>query len=95
MASAAEAELAALFLDYKEGKIIHLILEEVGHKKPPMLVHCYNIIAAGIANDTVKTQQSCSMEMQFFGITDQVRRVRFNLWFRIRHHTCEVGGMGS
>ena len=32
VASAAEAELAALFLNCQEGKIIRLILEELGHK---------------------------------------------------------------
>ena len=39
---AAEAELAALFLNVKEGKIIRLILEELGHQKPPTPVHCDN-----------------------------------------------------
>jgi hypothetical protein len=40
VASAAEAELAALFLNCKEGKIVRLILEELGHPQPPTPVHC-------------------------------------------------------
>ena len=78
VASAAEAELGALFLNCKEGKIIHLILEELGHNQPPTLMHCGNTKAAGIANNTVKKQQSRSMEMNFFWITDQVRPGKFN-----------------
>ena len=69
VASAAEAELAALFINAKEGKIIRMTLEEMGHKQPPTPMHCDNITATGIANDTVKKQRSRSMEMRFFWIT--------------------------
>ena len=51
--SAAEAELAALFLNAKEGKIICLILAELCHHQPPRPMHCDNKTATGIANDTV------------------------------------------
>ena len=79
VASAAEAELAALFINAKEGKIIRLTLEEMGHKQPPTPIHCDNITATGIANDTVKKQQSRSMEMRFFWITDQVKIGNFDV----------------
>ena len=52
--SAAEAELGALFLNIKEGKVLRLALAELGHKQPPTLVHCDNSTATIIANDTVK-----------------------------------------
>ena len=58
VASAMEAELGALFLNCKEGKIIRLILEELGHKQPPTLELCDNITVAGITNDTIKKQWS-------------------------------------
>ena len=51
---AAEAELAALFLNAKAGKIIRLILEELCHPQSPTPVHCDNQTSTGIANDTVK-----------------------------------------
>ena len=35
VASEAEAELRALFLNAKESKIIRIALHELGHKKPP------------------------------------------------------------
>ena len=58
VASAAEAELRALFLNCKEGKTICLILEELGHKQPPTPELCDNITVAGITNDTIKKQWS-------------------------------------
>ena len=67
VALAAEAELGALFLNCKEGRIIRLILEELGHKQPSTPVHCDNKTATGIATDTVKKQRSRAMEMRFFG----------------------------
>ena len=82
VASAAEAELGALFLNCKEGKIMRLILEELGHQQPPTPVHCDNITAAGIANNTVKRQRSRSMEMRFFWFADQVALG----YFDVRYH---------
>ena len=59
-------ELAALFINAKEGKIIRMTLEEMGHKQPPTPIHCDNITATGIANNTVKKQQWRRMEMRLF-----------------------------
>ena len=77
--SAAEDELAALFLNIKEGKILRLTLEELGHKQPPTTVHCDNSTATGISNNSVKKQRSCSMEMRFFWVTDQVKNGAFDV----------------
>ena len=68
-ASAAEAELGAMFLNTKEAKIIRLTLEELGHLQPPTPMHCDNATAAGIANNTVKRQRSQRMDMRYFYIT--------------------------
>eukprot|EP00804_Cyclotella_cryptica_P000699 CCRYP_000983-RA/>CCRYP_000983-RA protein AED:0.36 eAED:0.37 QI:0/0/0/1/1/1/5/0/509 len=77
VASAAEAELGALFLNCKEGTILRLVLQELGHPQPPTPTHCDNETATGIANNTVKKQRSRSMEMRFFWIADQVTRRNF------------------
>ena len=79
VASAAEAELGALFLNCKEGKVVRLILQELGHPQPPTHVHCDNKTATGIANDTVKKHRSRSMEMRFFWVTDQVKDGHFDV----------------
>ena len=81
MASAAEAELGALFLNCKEGKILWLILQELGHLQPPTPIHCDNANATRISNDTVKKQRSRSMEIRFFWVTDQVQRQVFDVWW--------------
>eukprot|EP00956_Cyclotella_meneghiniana_P026598 scaffold57892_cov40-Cyclotella_meneghiniana.AAC.1 len=78
-ASAAEAELGALFVNAKEGCIIRLILHELGHPQPPTPIHCDNSTAAGIANNTVKRQRSRSMEMRYFWVADQVERKQFDV----------------
>ena len=56
VASAAEAELGALFYNCQDGTILCLSLEEMGHAQPPMPVHRDNLTAVAIANDTVKKQ---------------------------------------
>ena len=81
VASAAEAELGALFLNCKEGQIIRLILSEMVHQQPPTPVHCDNTTAVGIANSTVKRQRSRSMEMQFFWVVDKQQQGEFNITY--------------
>ena len=69
-ASAAEAELGALFLNAKEAKIMRLTLEELGHPQPPTPIHVDNSTTVGIVNNTVKRQKSRSMEMRYFWLLD-------------------------
>ena len=61
-ASAAEAQLSALFMCVKEGQIIHLIVEELGHQQPATPNHCDNATAVDITNGTVKIQRSRRMD---------------------------------
>jgi hypothetical protein len=82
-ASAAEAELGALFLNIREGRIFRLILEELGHPQPPTPIHCDNETAVGIVNGTVKRQRSRMMEMRYFYACDQVEKG----YFDVRWHT--------
>eukprot|EP00804_Cyclotella_cryptica_P019753 CCRYP_009658-RA/>CCRYP_009658-RA protein AED:0.44 eAED:0.44 QI:0/0/0/1/0/0/2/0/258 len=85
VASAAEAELGALFLNCKEGKILRLVLQELRHNQPPTSTHCDNETATGIANNTVKKQRSRSMEMRFFWVADQVNRRHFQVRWQESH----------
>jgi hypothetical protein len=66
VASVAEAELGALFLNCQEGMIFKLTLEDLRHKQPKIPVHCDNAMVVGIANNTIKRQQSRAMEMRYF-----------------------------
>ncbi len=53
-ASAAEAELGALFLNAQEAKVIRLVLEELEHPQPPTPIHINNNTTVGIVNNTIK-----------------------------------------
>jgi len=55
-ASAAEAELGALFLNVQEAKVIRLVLAEIGHPQPPTPIHIDNTTTVGIINNTIKRQ---------------------------------------
>jgi hypothetical protein len=77
--STVEAELGALFLNCKQATIFRVTLEEMGHPKPPTPIHCNNLTAVGIANNTIKQQRSCLMEMQFFGVADAVEQEKFDI----------------
>ena len=81
-ASAAEAELGALFINAKEAKIIRIILSELGHPQPPTPIHVDNTTAVGIVNNTIKRQRSRSMEMRYFWLLDQ----EVQKYMNVQHH---------
>jgi hypothetical protein len=72
-ASAAEAELGALFLNAKQAKILRLTLEEMGHPQPPTPIHIDNSTTVGIVNNTIERQKSRGMEMRYFWLLDTRR----------------------
>ena len=69
-ASAAEAELGALFLNAREAKVLRLALTELGHPQPPIPIHIDNTTTVGIVNNTIKRQRSRAMEMRYFWLLD-------------------------
>ena len=81
-ASAAEAELGALFLNTKEGRVVRLILEELGHPQPQTPIHIDNTTAVGIVNTTIKRQRSRSMEMRYFWLLDQRTQKYFKFYYQ-------------
>jgi hypothetical protein len=81
-ASAAEAELGALFLNAKEAKVLRLTLEELGHKQPPTPIHVDNSTTVGIVNNTIKRQKSRSMEMRYFWLLDGKIQKLFNFSYQ-------------
>ena len=81
-ASAAEAELGALFLNTQEARIIRLTLMEMGHPQPPTPMHIDNSTCVGIVNGTIKRQRSRAMENRCFWLLDQEAQK----YFRFCHH---------
>jgi hypothetical protein len=58
MASAAEAEVAGLFINGQEAIPICTTLEELGHPQPPTPIQSDNSTATGFANKTIKQRRS-------------------------------------
>ena len=66
VASATKTKLGALFLNFQEGMVFKLTLEDLGHIQPKIPIHCDNATAVGITNNPIKRQQSRAMEMRYF-----------------------------
>ena len=77
VASAGEAEYAALFMVGQEAESIRTILTEMGHIQPATPIKCDNACAVGIANSTMKMKRSKAMDMRFHWIRDRVRQGNF------------------
>jgi hypothetical protein len=79
-ASAAEAELGALFLYAQEAKVLRLTLLELGHPQPPAPIHIDNPTTVFITNNTIKCQRSRAMEMQYLWLLDgKTKKILQNL----------------
>ena len=77
MSSAAEAEVAGVFVNTKEGTTIQTTLEELGYPQPPTPVQVDNTTAVGIANDTVKQRSSKPSTCDFTGFGTGSNRANF------------------
>jgi hypothetical protein len=97
VASAAEAELGALFHNCQDGIIFRQTLEDLGHTQPRTPVYCDNATAVGIATNTLKQHRSRSMEMRFFWVGNKEAQNIYGIsWhpgqenlpdYQSKHHT--------
>jgi hypothetical protein len=74
VASAAEAEIGALFFNAKEGVNIRNILKEMGHPQPATPMKTYNTTAHGILRGTCKHQHSKAIYMGFYWVRDRAQQ---------------------
>jgi hypothetical protein len=81
VASAAEAELAALFHNAQDAIPLIHALTELEHPQPPTPIQTDNSTAAGLANDTVRQRRSKSMDMRWFWVRDKVGENIFNIYW--------------
>ena len=63
MSSAAEAELAALFINCREAVPARHALEEMGHKQPPTPVQTDNTTAHGVLTNNIASKRLKYMDM--------------------------------
>ena len=72
VASAAEAELGALFLNAQTICPFQIALDELGHPQPATPLQTDNSTASSIVNDTIKQKWSKAINMQFYWVWDRV-----------------------
>jgi hypothetical protein len=99
-ASAAEAELGALFLNAQEAKAICLVLEELGHPQPPTPIHVDNTTTVSIVIKTIKRQRSRAMEMRYFWLLNGEVQKLFRFYYQpgqenlgdypSKHHSADI-----
>ena len=65
VASAAEAEYAALFMAARDAVDIRNILSDLGYPQPPTSLLCDNACDVGLATNTIRQRWSKSIDMRF------------------------------
>ena len=65
MSSAAEAELGALYTNFRKSIPARQLLEELGHKKPPPPMQTDNTTALGVVNNNIQPKRKKAMDMRF------------------------------
>ena len=82
LASAAEAELGALFYNAKDGAMLRTILADLGHPQSATPIQTDNACAAGIVNSTVKQRRSKAIDMRFYWVRDRVEKGEFIVYWK-------------
>ena len=65
MSSAAESELAALYIMAREAEYIIIFLEEMEHKQPPTPLQTKNLMAKVVVNGKMQPKRTKAMDMRF------------------------------
>ena len=81
MASAAEAELGALFENAKEAAPMRIALIELGHPQPATPIQVDNLTAHGIVNSNIRQRKSKAINMRFYWVKDRVRQKQYKVYW--------------
>ena len=81
MASAAEAEVGALYLNAQAAVPLRTTLNELGHPQPATPIKTDNSTADGILNGTIKQQRSKAIDMRFYWLKDRAEQGQFKIYW--------------
>jgi hypothetical protein len=81
VASAAEAEVGALYVNAQEATVLRVSLHEMGHPQPATPIRTDNSTADGIINGTVKQQRSKAIDMRFYWVRDRTQQQQFHIYW--------------
>ncbi len=79
VASATEAEIAAIFINAQLAITLRQALVFLGHPQGPSLIVSDNLVGVNILNGTAKSKRSRSMDLRFFWIMDRISQLQFKL----------------
>eukprot|EP00957_Ditylum_brightwellii_P023239 1753934-Ditylum_brightwellii.AAC.1 len=79
VASASEAELAALFYNAREAVPLCVMLEEMGHKQSATIIVTNNNTAHGLTQGTMIVKRSKAMDMWFHWLKCCSAQKQFNI----------------
>ena len=97
MASAAKAEVSALYINAQEALSIRQCLIELGHPQPATPMKTDNSSVRNILTRTIKQKCSKSSDMRFYWLKDHVEQGQFDTYWEpgknnlanypTKHHT--------
>ena len=79
VASATEAELAAIFTNAQLAISLRHALVFLGHPQGPSLIVSDNLVGVNILNGTAKSRRSRSMDLRYFWVKDRISQKQFKL----------------
>ena len=86
VSSAAEAELAAVYLNAVMATQLRNTLADLGYPQGPTTIICDNQCAVGISNDTITRNRTKAMDMRWHWIRCRVSQGQFNVEWRKGEH---------
>jgi hypothetical protein len=86
MASAAEAELGALFMNGQEAVALRNCLVAMGHPQPATPLKTDNSTASGILNNTMKQKRSKAIDVRFYWLRDRAKQGQFHIFWDSGKH---------
>jgi hypothetical protein len=86
MASATEAELAALYITAHKANYIRIILNELGHKQPATPLQTDNAMVDAIINGKIQPKCTKAIDMHFHWLHDPECQEQFCIYWRPGKH---------
>jgi hypothetical protein len=83
MASAAKAELSALYLNAKEAVYLRQILIKMGHPQPQAPIQTDNATAEGVTNKKIQPKCTKAMYLRFHWLRDRESQDQFKIYWRL------------
>jgi hypothetical protein len=81
MLLAAEADLGTLYITAREAIPLQHLLEEMGHKQPPMPIQTNNSTALGVVTNNIQPRCTKAMDMWYHWLCDRKTQDQFKYYW--------------